>query len=239
MSKGIYYIYKITNLVNQKIYIGYTSTTPQNRFKEHLYLAMKTKSSHTYLYNAIRKYGKDNFMVEELYQTTDRDYCLNVMEKYYIQKFKSFDRSIGYNISLGGEGASNPSPFKGMTYEEMYGIEKAQEIKEKVKLNHYNCEGSNNSFYGKHHSEETKQKIREKVTELNQDCCKNNFIIYDDANNIVYSGKGIVDFTRKNGFKYISALSRFANSGKPIHTRNKDFPYNNFYIKYIENPDKV
>nr|DAJ42533.1 MAG TPA: hypothetical protein [Caudoviricetes sp.] len=33
--------------------------------------------------------------------------------------------------------------------------------------------------------------------------------------------KGIIEFTRKYGFKYISALSRFANTDKPIHTRNK------------------
>ena len=59
MNKG--YIYKITCLVNQKVYVGQTIKNIEVRFKEHL----KDSERFDYpLYRAIKKYGKENFIVE-------------------------------------------------------------------------------------------------------------------------------------------------------------------------------
>ena len=52
-------IYKITNLVNSKIYIGQTIRSLKERFRQHIY-----KQGCTYLHNAILKYGKENFKIE-------------------------------------------------------------------------------------------------------------------------------------------------------------------------------
>ena len=56
------YIYKITNLINNKIYIGQTNN-PKRRWQEHKNLGYDTKETKL-LYRAIKKYGKDNFVFE-------------------------------------------------------------------------------------------------------------------------------------------------------------------------------
>lgn len=55
------YIYKITNKVNNKVYIGQTRYTVEFRWRQHQH-----KKDNTYFHNAIRKYGAQNFMVETL-----------------------------------------------------------------------------------------------------------------------------------------------------------------------------
>ena len=57
-------IYKITNLINGKIYVGKTEGTYIKRFETHKYNAKSGKEG--YLYNAIRKYGEDNFVVDKI-----------------------------------------------------------------------------------------------------------------------------------------------------------------------------
>lgn len=88
-------IYKITNLVNNKIYIGQTITGVDSRWKGHLY-----KDGCKFLHNAILKYGKENFKIEVI------EYCeenkLDDREIYWISYYHSTDRNIGYNILKGG-----------------------------------------------------------------------------------------------------------------------------------------
>ena len=64
MADGIYYIYKITNKINNKIYIGFTSQNPKKRLLQHFRKAKYGTISP--LNNAIRKYGKENFIVETI-----------------------------------------------------------------------------------------------------------------------------------------------------------------------------
>ena len=94
------YIYKITNKINNKIYIGQTRRTIQERWREHLSRANQNYES--YLYNAIRKYGEDNFVIEEIEKCED-DY-INEREQYYIETFNSFNKTNGYNLTKGGDG---------------------------------------------------------------------------------------------------------------------------------------
>jgi len=95
---SIYSIYKATNIVNEKVYIGYTSNF-EARKKKH----KKTSEKSTIrFYEAIRKYGWDNFEWEIIYQSRDMDHCKNVMENYFIQMYDSYKN--GYNSTLGGDG---------------------------------------------------------------------------------------------------------------------------------------
>lgn len=89
------YIYKITNKVNGKSYIGQTRYTIEFRWRQHLH-----KKDNTYFHNAIRKYGADNFIVEKLEECNIED--LNEREIYYIAKYNTF--KDGYNLTIGGDG---------------------------------------------------------------------------------------------------------------------------------------
>lgn len=88
-------IYKVTNLINNKIYIGQTITGINSRWKGHLY-----KSGCKFLHNAILKYGKEHFKIEVV------EYCerdkLDNREVYWVSYYQSTDRNIGYNILEGG-----------------------------------------------------------------------------------------------------------------------------------------
>lgn len=91
--KGI--IYKITNKVNGKSYIGQTRYTIEFRWNQH-----KHKRDNTYFHNAIRKYGIENFNIEILEECNIED--LNSREIFYIAKYDTF--SNGYNLTIGGSG---------------------------------------------------------------------------------------------------------------------------------------
>ena len=91
-------IYKITNLVNGKIYIGQTIHTLEWRKRKHLQCARKGEN--TNLYKAIRKYGEDNFIFEVVCTTQNRDE-LNDLERYYIAKYDTIKH--GYNMIDGGD----------------------------------------------------------------------------------------------------------------------------------------
>lgn len=94
----IYSIYSITNKINSKRYIGFTSKNPpEKRFQEHC------KSTNTTISNAIKKHGKENFKFEVILQGWDRDHVLS-METYFIKEYNTFGKS-GYNLTMGGEGA--------------------------------------------------------------------------------------------------------------------------------------
>lgn len=92
------FIYKITNKVNGKIYIGQTITPVKNRMYKH-YSQARTGKNITGIDAAIRKYGEENFEVEQLVECPNED--LNEQEQFYISKYKSFEN--GYNLTIGGQ----------------------------------------------------------------------------------------------------------------------------------------
>ena len=87
------WIYKITNIQNNKIYIGQTSRPIQSRFNRHLNDALNNIID-THLARAIRKYGKENFIIEEIDTALTQDE-LNKKEQYWIQYYNSVQD--GYN----------------------------------------------------------------------------------------------------------------------------------------------
>jgi group I intron endonuclease len=85
-------VFKVTNLVNSKIYIGKTSYN-----RDAYYGSGKA------IKNAILKYGISNFK-KEILDTADSLAELNEKEKYWISKYQSYNPLIGYNRSYGGDG---------------------------------------------------------------------------------------------------------------------------------------
>lgn len=126
---NIYSIYKATNIINGKCYIGYDSNWPQRKYS-HLSESKNPKlaSFHYYFHRTIRKYTPNNFNWEILYTTRDLD-VVKYMEKYFILEYNS-KQPTGYNMTDGGEGGTGykwtekqkqkvkgrPSPHRGKKY---------------------------------------------------------------------------------------------------------------------------
>ena len=87
------WIYKITNIQNQKVYIGQTIRPIEQRFHRHINDAMNNILD-THFARAIRKYGKDNFIIEEIDSAKTQNE-LNKKEQYWIQYYNSVNN--GYN----------------------------------------------------------------------------------------------------------------------------------------------
>ena len=98
MIKGI--IYKVTNTVNGKVYIGQTIHELHKRQIKHFSKANEEKPS-MYFHKALKKYGKDSFTWDIIEQCSSKRE-LDDMEFHYIKQYDSFKN--GYNMTLGGEG---------------------------------------------------------------------------------------------------------------------------------------
>nr|DAT66061.1 MAG TPA: intron associated endonuclease [Caudoviricetes sp.] len=174
MPKGsYYYIYKITNVANNKVYIGKrTSIQPPAEDTEYL-------GSGKLIRRAVLKYGKDKFKKEILEECTKDN--INEREKYYIKKENSCDIALGYNILEGGDGTDGVCGTMCTYYnkdtDEEIRIPVGTEVQEGFikgrrpfskslieKMAHKGCTngmygvrryGSTNPFHGKTHSVET------------------------------------------------------------------------------------
>lgn len=96
------YIYKITNVINQKIYIGKTTKSVTQRWNEHCRDCNKRRNEKRPLYSAMRKYGIVNFKIETIEECNKE--TLSEREKYWIRYYNSFSK--GYNATKGGDGSS-------------------------------------------------------------------------------------------------------------------------------------
>jgi len=96
-----YYIYKITNSINGKIYIGKTKDV-KNRWAKHI--AMARKKVNRYLYDAMNCYGYDNFTIEVIEECDSAS--VDERERYYICLYDTTNKANGYNMTLGGEGGN-------------------------------------------------------------------------------------------------------------------------------------
>lgn len=105
------YIYKITNIVNNKIYIGLTTQTIKERWRQHVSSAYskKSKSYNEVFKKAIRKYGENSFRIEEI----DNALTLKELkekEKYWIAYYNCCyaNGGVGYNGTEGGDSPTHP-----------------------------------------------------------------------------------------------------------------------------------
>lgn len=142
MERG--YIYKITCLLTGKLYIGQTLRTIEKRWKRHI-RDSKKGSDHKF-HRAIRKYGEENFLVEELLAVSaptkkELKSQLDSLEIEYISRFNT--REKGYNSTDGGEG--------------VVGRVCSEESRERYRQANL---GERNPSFGKACSESTKEKVR-------------------------------------------------------------------------------
>lgn len=128
-----YVVYMHKNKTNGKVYIGLTSMSLEERWKNG-----NGYHKGTYFRNAIDKYGWDNFEHIIMKENLSKDEA-SYWEQYYISFYNSLNRQYGYNISSGGEHG---------------GHFQTEETKKKISKNGYR-----QGMKGKKHSEETKRKM--------------------------------------------------------------------------------
>lgn len=130
------YIYKITNLINNKMYIGKTSYTIDKRFKEHISDSKRKRCEKRPLYDAMNKYGIENFIVEEV-EKIENDDIASEREQYWINKLRTyvgFKDCKGYNATLGGDSK------RYYNYKEI--ADKYLELKSKKEvMKYFHCDG--------------------------------------------------------------------------------------------------
>lgn len=119
-----------------KYYVGITSKHPMNRWRNGY--GYKTQS---YFWNAIQKYNWNNILHEIVAEKLTKDEACN-LEQSLIKNLKSNDKKHGYNLTNGGNG-----------------VEGYKFTKEQLKKMSDQRKGELNSFFGKHHTDEVKQKM--------------------------------------------------------------------------------
>lgn len=127
-------VYKITNKITNKVYIGITNQGSGARYRHHWYESRIGEPSP--IHRSMAKYGEENFTLEiiDFADTYDE---LKEKEKYWIKQYNSTDRNIGYNLTEGGDGT--------------FGRKHSEETKEKIRQ----------KALGRKASEETKRKMSE------------------------------------------------------------------------------
>jgi hypothetical protein len=110
----IYTIYRATNTINGKVYIGFDSAWP-SRIKSHQQNSVNLTFP---FYRAAKKYGWDSFVWEAIYQSKDLDHCLNTMEPFFIVDHDSYRN--GYNGTRGGDFGSLGSHWWNNGQEELF-----------------------------------------------------------------------------------------------------------------------
>ena len=93
------FIYKITNTINGKFYIGQTIQNVKERFYQHCATKCSKAVSNMAIHRAIKKYGKSNFTVEVIEEIDSAN--LNDRERYWIKYYNSYNN--GYNSTKGGQ----------------------------------------------------------------------------------------------------------------------------------------
>jgi group I intron endonuclease len=139
----MFYVYKITCLVNDKVYIGKTNN-PNKRWRTHKNISQHPEwSTHQLLHKAMHKHGVINFSFEIIEECNLEQHAFE-REAYWITVYKcnvyKFGSDSGYNQTDGGDGVS------GMVYSDEYKKKMSDAVS-----------GEKNGFYGKTHTEQTKQ----------------------------------------------------------------------------------
>lgn len=198
-------IYKVTNKINGKIYIGQTSKNDPN------YLG-----SGPVIMKAVKKYGRDSF-IKEIIEFCDSRELLNEREIFWIKFYNSTDRDTGYNISTGGNGGNLGDLVNEKISRQSYEHMKGNTLRK----------GKDPINKGVPMSEEQKDKLRKPKSENHKKnlsvaamnrpkkkiICINNGLIYtmkDAANelgltipNIISVLKGRAEKTKGYSFKYL------------------------------------
>ena len=138
-----YTIYCHRNKINNKAYIGQTGEIPYTRRWQGHGISGFPYAKCTYFQRAIIKYGWNNFehfiLMDNLTQEEANHY-----ESVYIALFDTINPLYGYNLARGGGNHKH-----------------TEATKKKISENHADFSGEKHPLWGKHHSEETKEKLRQ------------------------------------------------------------------------------
>lgn len=170
-------VYKVTNAINGKCYIGQTIKTLKKRINEHKQNIKLNRYPIVILYKAIKKYGWDNFKWEVIKECDSRE-ILNIMETFMIIVYKTHMSENGYNMTWGGDGIN--------------GYNHSDETKRKI-----SCANKGNKFWlGKRHSDETKRKIsmsKKGIKIYTEKMKEERSILYTGSNNPFYGKKHTIE----------------------------------------------
>lgn len=147
---NIWTVYKHTNKINQKVYIGITCTSVHRRWSNGRgYLTKKDGAfCQPAMANAILKYGWDNFEHEIIAEKLLEEEA-NKMEKELIEKYHSNNKNFGYNIKDGGGNGKCSEETKRKMSQSQMGHKCSEETKKKI----------SQSNMGKKHSDSAKEKL--------------------------------------------------------------------------------
>lgn len=145
-------IYKITNQINNKVYIG-SSINLEKRWVNHKCLLKNLKHSNAKLQRAVNKYGLNNFIFE-IILVCESDELLK-FEQYYIDLFTSY--KLGYNILSKAKNSLGYHHTK-ETLEKMSALKKGRQLSKK------HCEALSEAKKGKKFSEEHKKNLSKALT---------------------------------------------------------------------------
>ena len=166
--KNVRGIYKVTNKINGKVYIG-QSVDIGRRWRQHM-----TAKDDIYFHKAIQKYGVENFEWEVIEQCKKKD--LDAREAYWIEYYDSFNK--GYNCTKGGGGCSGAPPHRcggeansnwkgGISLDPEYSKQWYEANKEKMKekmKEYYEV----NKEKKKEYNETNKEKIKQYMKQYNE-----------------------------------------------------------------------
>lgn len=146
-------VYKITNLANNKVYIGQSWNT-LSRWSWH-----KTAQKQSHFYAAVQKYGVESFAFEilrEFRETAITQILLDSLETFYIKQYDSTNPEKGYNLMTGGNGCGQHSDFTKQKIRESSRIYWSEHKRILTPDHIAQCRTAR---LGTKHSEETKQKM--------------------------------------------------------------------------------
>ncbi len=206
-SGFIYYVYKITNKLNGKIYIGKSSEKNiKERWKKHCSLSRRQ----SYIQRAIQKYGKDNFTFEiiEKIELENESYDY---EKDWIKFYNSNNKENGYNLNEGGRGNITGKPISNETRNKMSISAKIRantpEFKIQVSERNKLAIGSKNPNYNNHKlagSKNPKAKLtKEIVKQILTDHASKLFTTKQLASKYNLSISGIEKIIYKQNWKHV------------------------------------
>ena len=196
MKDKISGIYCIENIVTHKKYIG-QSINIYYRWRKHKEALNSNTHDNSYLQNSWNKYGQENFS----FYIVEQCGCdqLNEREIYYIEYYNTLDRKFGYNLKTGGQDC--PTYYNDEIKEKMresirnsYNYNDLRRRRSEITRQYWENQenknrilGKNNVMFGKHHTDETKNKIsKTKKSKHYESWNKNHNIVFCAELNMEY-----------------------------------------------------
>lgn len=136
----VFTVYRATNKLNGKCYVGFDSNWPMRKHMHH-WLAKAKPQLQPAFHAALRKYGREDFQWDVLYQSLDGQHTHRIMEPFFINENRSFGE-YGYNLTKGGDGVG-------------VGHRCSEETRKKIS----EANIGNHHVKGYKHSEETRRKM--------------------------------------------------------------------------------